>query len=359
MKERYSRVISNIAPERSDRDLFETVIRKAEIKMEKRKLNKKAVVIPVAAALTVAISVGGFAAVNSDYLRSIFGGNESITENIHNSVFEDSDEHIKITVEEYLSDGQCTYLTVHYQALDEEGEQWLSGDFLACEAGEEQLLAVHPEFQKSTEVYYPKSYSINAIEITELSAETDKYFNVFFETTSRFYGTEKADFRYILTDGEQRSTILDISDNVESKWIELKSEKSPSEFYIPKYLVLSDLSFSIHGENTGAYEDNSVPGVMWSFHSLMSHEEDIADAVNDISFVFSDGSEYVPDPYALLGSSVACEENRNTDIDIAGGTFVNRKWDDNGNFIISFDDVAVDDIVGLKFGDVYYELSAE
>lgn len=357
MKERYNKVFSEIAPKRSNEELYQAVMRKAENNMEKKRISRKAVIIPMAAALALTVSaVGVTAALNSEHLRSVFGGNESIVENIHSHVFEDSDEHVKLTVEEYLSDGQCTYLTVHYQALDEEGEQWLAEEQFLDEYSS-VMLSVHPEFKASFEVFYPKNYSVNAMELKEFATDTDKYFNVFFEATSRFYGTEMAEFRYVLTDGGSRSTILDISDNVEAKWFELNAESSPSEFYIPKYLVLSDLSFSIHGENTGAFEDNSIPGVMWSFQSFMTNEEANADAVNHFSFVFADGSEYRPDGYSYLCSSTASEENRYTDIDIASGCFVQRDY--NNGFVMDFEAVDVDNIVGLKFGDVYYELSAE
>ncbi|MBQ4164959.1 MAG: hypothetical protein IJD85_01375 [Oscillospiraceae bacterium] len=358
MTEKYRKAFDKLVPKRSDDELLRAVLGKAD-NMERKKLNKKAIIVPVAAALTLTLgAVGVTAALNTEHLREVFGGNESITENIHNYVFEDSDEHVKITVEEYLSDGQCTYLTVHYQALDEEGRIWLNEEDFE-EVGCIDRLAVHPKFKLSNDVFYAKSYGVQTMELEYLSNDTDKFFSVSFEANSRCYGTEMADFNYFLTDGEQRSTILNISDNVESKWLELKSEKSPSEFYIPKYLVVSDLSYAILGENTGAFKDNSIPGVYWSFTSLMTREEDKTDAVHDISFVFSDGSEYIPTGCSCLSSSTASEENRYTDIDIISGSFVRRKLDGNGNFKISFDDVDVDDIVGLKFGDVYYELSAE
>lgn len=360
MRENYKKAFDKLAPKRSDDELLKAVLGKAENNMEKKKLNKKAIIVPVAAALALTVgTVGAVAAINSEHLRSLFGGNESIVENIHNYVFEDSDEHVKMMVEEYLSDGQCTYLTVHYQALDEQGEKWLfEEDFVKSSNG--FILDVRPIFKESEDMCYATNWGGVFSELSYLNTATDRYFNVGFEAGDRNYGTHKADFVYLLSDGIERETTFDISENIEAKWYELNAEVSPSEFYIPKYLVLSELSFSIHGENTGAFKDSSVPDRnFWSFTSLMTEEEEDADAVHNIRFVFADGSEYRPDGYAYLCSAVANEENRYTDIDIAGGAFVKCEPNDRGNFEISFDAVDVDNIIGLYIGDVYYELSAE
>lgn len=361
MRENYKKAFDKLAPKRSDDELLKAVLGKAENNMEKKRFNKKAIIVPVAAALALTVgTVGAVAALNAEHLKGLFGGNESITENIHSFVFEDSDEHVKMTVEECLSDGQCTYLTVHYQALDEQGEKWLAEEDFKDGSNYFEPLSIHPVFKEVTDVYYPVNYSVGTQELPEYRTETDRYFCAYFEADSRHYGTEQSRFTYVMSDGVSRKIALDISNNMEEKWFELNAEKSPSEFYIPKYLVLSELSFSIHGENTGAYMDSSVPERnYWSFSSLMTDEEEEADAVHDIRFVFADGSEYRPDGYAYLCSAVANEENRYTDIDIAGGAFVKCEANDTGNFDVKFNAVDVDNIVGLYIGDVYYELTAE
>lgn len=359
MRDNYKKAFDKLAPERSDSELLNAVLRKAENNMEKKTINKKAVIVPVAAALALVVgAVGVAAAVNSEHLKGIFGGDESIAENIHNSVFEDSDGHVKLTVDEYLSDGQCTYLTVHYQALDKEGEKWLAGEDFT-DNNYYQQLSIHPIFKEVTDVFYPVSYGVNTQELTEYRTETDRYFCAYFEADSRHYGTEQSRFTYIMSDGVTRETTLDISNNMEEKWFELKAEESPSEFYIPKYLVLSELSFSIYGENTGVYVNNSNPEKgLWRFYSSMTHEQVMADAVHDISFVFADGSEYIPDGYACLCSADAHEYNRYTDINIASGCFTEHKYnDDTPTMVLNNPDI--DRIIGLQIGDVYYELSAE
>ncbi len=359
MRENYKKAFDKLAPKRSDDELLKAVLGKAENNMEKKKFNKKAIIVPVAAALALTVgTVGAVAALNAEHLKGVFGGNESITENIHSFVFEDSDEHVKMTVEEYLSDGQCTYLTVHYQALDEEGEKWLAEEDFTDNNYYEQL-SIHPIFKEVTDVYYPVSYSVGTQELNEYKTETDRYFCAYFEADSRHYGTEQSRFTYIMSDGVTRATALDISNNMEEKWFELNAEESPSEFYIPKYLVLSELSFSIYGENTGAYEDNSIPEKgFWSFSASMTHEQAMADAVHDISFVLDDGSRIKLDSYSSLGSAVAHEYNRYTDINIASGCFTEHKYKDD-SFTMALNSPDIDRIVGLQIGDVYYELSAE
>ncbi len=357
MKERYNRAFNSIAPEKSDEELYKAVLRKAETTMEK-KFNKKAIIIPVAAALTVAVGVGGFAAANdAEFIRNIFGGNESIAAEIHNSVFEDSDEHIRVTVDEYLSDGQCTYLTVHYTALDDEGAEWLAQEDFTEEDGDMRTLSVHPKFREEFGKFYAVSHSLWTNELTELTTETDKYFCAYFEANGRHYGTTQATFRYPMSDGVVREAVLDVGTNVEEKWFELKDTETPSEFYIPKYLILSEMSFSIYGENTGAYVDNSAPERgWWSFTSLMTNEESNADAVNDISFVLDDGSIYELENYSGLNSAVAHEDNRYTDINIASGCFIEHNWND-GEYSMEFNAPDIDRVVGLQIGEAYYDLT--
>ena len=76
MKERYSRFMDNISPEKSDEELFRTVLdradKKEKIKMTEKKILKKAVMIPVAAAVALTLSVAGGAAIYNgvNHLRS-------------------------------------------------------------------------------------------------------------------------------------------------------------------------------------------------------------------------------------------------------------------------------------------------
>ena len=356
MKEHYNRAFNNIAPEKSDEELYKAVLRKAESTTEK-KFNKKVVIIPVAAALTVAIGVGGFAAANNaEFIRNMFGGNESVVAEIQNYVFEDSDEHIRMTVDEYLSDGQCTYLTVHYTALDDEGAEWLAQEDFENEY-HSSTLQVHPKFRNEFGKFYAVNYSCSSNELTEFATETDRYFCVFFRANGRHYGTTQATFEYYMSDGRVRETLLDVGTNIEEKWFELKDTETPSEFYIPKYLILSEMSFSIYGENTGTYVDNSAPERgWWSFTSSMTHEESNDDAVNDISFVLDDGTFYELDDYSSLSSAVAHEENGYTDINIASGCFIEHDLTD-GVFSIEFNAPDIDRIVGLQIGDAYYDLT--
>ena len=76
MRKKYSRFMDNITPERSDEELFKSVLAKAgkkeKIKMTEKKILKKAVMIPVAAAAALALSVAGGAAIYNgvSHLRS-------------------------------------------------------------------------------------------------------------------------------------------------------------------------------------------------------------------------------------------------------------------------------------------------
>ncbi|MBQ4166032.1 MAG: DUF4179 domain-containing protein, partial [Oscillospiraceae bacterium] len=129
MRQEYNKLFDKITSERSDKEFFEEAIRKAENMKHKSKFNKKAVIVPVAAAITIAVGgIGVGAAFGFDYLTNLFADNEALVSEIQSNVFEDSDGHVKITVEQLLSDGRHIHAAVHYEALDKRGEQWLAGE---------------------------------------------------------------------------------------------------------------------------------------------------------------------------------------------------------------------------------------
>ena len=55
-------------------------------------------------------------------------------EDVVKNVYEDNDGHVKMQVTKMLSDGACAYLDICYQALDNEGKQWLSKEKLGIDA---------------------------------------------------------------------------------------------------------------------------------------------------------------------------------------------------------------------------------
>ena len=96
---------------------------------KKRDRTKKAWMkkLSAAAAIIVALVIPG--AIYADDIRDFFMGflnrDAQITEYVKQNVYEDSDGHLKMTVEELLSDQKMVRAVISYEALDDEGIQWL------------------------------------------------------------------------------------------------------------------------------------------------------------------------------------------------------------------------------------------
>lgn len=341
MKEQYGRIFSEIAPKQSDEELYRAVLGKAESKMKKRSFNKKAIIIPVAAALALTMGAVGVASFGGiEYLSGkIFGHNESVVSEIKSSYYEDSDEHIKMTVEEYLTDGQNAYLTVHYTALDSEGKQWLDGKEFT-----------HETMRVKPETIVTMSYG--CFEVEEYRTEADRYFFVHFEASTK--ESEQAEFTYPMLGSEAKTTMFSLEDNVERKMFRLVGEDSPTEYYMPKYFSLSKLSWTIYGENNGVYVRNGG-----SEYATISEEE--SDTLTDLpmSVVMADGSETALEWHTALCSSYPTENNGNTDLIIASGSNVKAQGKAQGGFDYIFEYIDPAEVVGLEIGDCYYELIEE
>ncbi len=92
MKQEYNRLFDKITSDRSDDQLLEGVLRKANNMEKKAKLNKKAILIPVAAALTLSIGRVAVGAANDwDYagiLSSFFAGRAAENNSVLQSDFD-------------------------------------------------------------------------------------------------------------------------------------------------------------------------------------------------------------------------------------------------------------------------------
>lgn len=347
MKEQYNRIFNRINPEKSNEELFQAVLGKAEKKTMTKKFSfKRAVIIPLAAVLGLsATAVTAGAVYNGiQYLqKSEIAKNQEIAEKIQSNIYEDSSENVKMTVEEYISDGLVIYATVHYEALNDKGKEWLN----SYEKIEHSLLSIVP---KISDWGHAESHSYGNFEIEEFRTETDRYFRIELEIASRDYGGEKVKFNYIL-DNAVRTVELDTECNVDVKWYELKSDENATDLFTPKYLVLSDISCTVYGMNHKVYAE-SRDGRGWSQWSLLPEDFD-HDEFLDITFINSDGSTYKPMGGFMLGAGTPMEENRYTDLKIISGAYHFFDWEEqkHGQESINSEDVA-----GISICGVTYEL---
>ena len=353
MKERYSRFMDNITPERSDEELFRAVLRKADkkekIKMTEKKILKKAVMIPVAAAVALTLSVAGGAVIYSgaNHLRSSeIAQSPQVAESIQTEVFSDSTEHIKMTVEEYVSDGISAYATVKYEALDDTGKSWL-----AAKKFDHDLLCLVPCTIEYGSAFGGVSHSFGNFEIEEIRTETERYFYVEMICSADDYDGGIA-LRYTTGTGGGLSETPMEKQTVEMKRYTLSGDEQASKYFTPTHLKISDLSFIIYGINQGTYVKVERPGY-YGIHSAIPEEEhtEVFESLNP-TLIMADGERIELEASWGLGSCDPSEKNFYNDLLICGSNYMRVDIEQNKWINYSMD---IGEIEGIEINGVYFE----
>ncbi len=353
MKERYSRFMENITPERSDEELFNAVLTKADkkekIKMAEKKSLKKAIIIPVAAATAIVFSIAGGAAIynGSAHLRnSEIAQSPKVAESIQTGVFSDSTDHIRMTVEEYVSDGISAYATVKYEALDDYGKKWLS-----VSKFEHTDLCLVPCTLEYGSDFGGVSHSYGNFETEELRTETERYFYVEMICSADDYDGGIA-LKYTMGIGGGLFETPMEKQTVEMKSYALSGDEQASEYFTPTHLKISDLSFAIYGINLGTYVKVERPGY-YGIHSTIPEEEqaEVFESLNP-TLIMADGERIELKAGGGLGSQDPAEENFYSDLLICSGNYMRVDYEQNKWINYSMD---IGEIAGIEMNGVYFE----
>lgn len=188
-------------------------------------------------------------------------------------------------------------------------------------------------------------------ELIEYRTETDRYFRLETEAGTRTYGGIQVTLNYILG-AEQKSVDLDTECSVDVYRYELKTEEAPTDLFTPKYLEISDLSFSILGMNHKVYvHEVRENGNSW--HSLLPVDMDRADFLGT-TLIMNDGSRiFLGQGKWALGSQYPLEENYFTDIAVCSGTYnlfdeETQKW--------SYKSIEAENVEAIELCGAVYEL---
>lgn len=320
-----------------------------KIQSSRRISVKRIAAVATAAACIAIIATPMLSSGVESYLSKYHSDAQNIIEKVETGIFEDSDGHVRITVEEMLSDVQSVYMIVSYEALDETGREWLANkDF-------KQTI-----YDPQTDTTFRAGMSIQPIdaqscsygnnEIKEKQTPTQRWFYVAYEGSLGVETSSVDLFGYYMTDGT-RTTHIDTTGNVETYTYELSSEESPSERFIPKYLTVSDISFSIFGENISIYEEYAENDV-YGIRRLISIEE--ADEIMESTyFIMEDGEKILAACVTMGGDITPDASNNYSDTLILSGHHHNFNKEEH-----NYEYRAVDSkkIIGLEIKGVYYKL---
>ncbi len=258
MKQEYNKLFEKITPLMSNEELLCRMLRKAENMEQKRKIKLKkpaTVICAVLAALSLSIVSGAAIYTGISYLeKTEIVSNETIAEKINTYVYEDSRKNMRMTVEEFLTDGRVAHLLLHYEALTDEGIEWFDKGMniygkMATSGGHDKYLINGP-----AGLYE---------DLKKYRTEKDRYFFISqFDCVERgkdIYDEITLVYPMITDSGATRnySAFIPLNNrhNVEITNYRLIGD-SGSELYQPKYLSISDLSVFIYGDGYGLTEEH-------------------------------------------------------------------------------------------------------
>ncbi|MBQ6796602.1 MAG: hypothetical protein IJP10_01175, partial [Clostridia bacterium] len=125
-------------------------------------------------------------------------------------------------------------------------------------------------------------------ELEEYRTDTKRRFVLFMELSNDHWGT-RAQINYSMTGNIPKSTVIDVSTNIEKLVFDLDSPRETDRLYRPTLVKLSPLSITVCGENLGAlYYVESPDGSSAEIGLL---REDVT--VESMRLIFDDGSEIV------------------------------------------------------------------
>ena len=235
---------------------------------KKAKLIRKPIPIMItAAALSVVLCA---TPVVAEGIRSLlvvkYPDTAIIQENIQKSVYESSDGHIKMTVDELLSDEMTVLMTVSYEALDENGREWLESHNFNADIDNIYRIThsdmygfgIVPDMDGNT-IIHGVNFSYGTEELIDYRTENKRCFLLYYEASSRDYDSAEGKFVYPMTNGAE-TFFIDTKGNVQVETIALESEEVPSAYFTPTHIELSKLSFVIYAMQHGVYETTDEPG---------------------------------------------------------------------------------------------------
>ena len=226
----------------------------------------------------------------AQYVKNAFhgfwGNKQEVSSSVRTGIFEDEDEHVKVSVEEVLSDEMYVSAVVKYQAKDKEGKEWLRKDGMIVGVKTfERSLGIMPKKPIS-------GFGGGAEELEEYRTDSVRYFILGFEAAWGSESMKKCVMRYSLTE-HVKETELDTSNtNIPVYEYALKAEgqKKLSPFYEPKVLRMTKMTMAVYGKDTGMYEkEGCMDALSDEYLAVQEKKEEL----KSIQLIKKDGS-YVP-----------------------------------------------------------------
>lgn len=291
----------------------------------------------------------------SGFVKEFFYAEADIRQDIVPNVYEDEGEygHVRMKIQEMLSDGACAYCTICYEALDAEGEQWLKEQ-------EFNMENVRFPYRGFEDVDIER---VMLQEQEELATEKTRYFALFFSNESGKFSLKDRSIQMVYPMYKSQGVgWIKIISNLDTVSYRLVGEVSPSKYYEPKYLIASKVSYAIFGEDHGLYEYWTDEEGMTNFgySKGFAEEKGIEDnggiAYFDglpLSFTMKDGSQL--DMGFAQPNFTEAKGISGADLKISVGWFNVDSW--HWEKSMPIDDP--NELTGIEIDGVHYDLVKE
>lgn len=369
----YRKMQKEILPGKETQDWMWEEIERIAAKGEKKQ--NKWVGLKMAASIAAAVIVfvalipqTSWADQITGLVKEFFYANANIKQDIVPNVYEDEGKygHVRMKIQEMISDGACTYGTICYEALDAEGEQWLKEQEFDVNSIRFTSNAADDDYNSSITVVADDGNKTviggwNLHEQKELAAEKARYFAFSFENDSGSFPLKNETMTMFYpmyrSQGIGKVKVCSALDTVSYR---LVGDKSPSEYYEPEYLVVSKLSYALFGKDYGTHKYWFEEG-MWC---LGYSEGFLAEKGDNEDFVYRDG---IPMAFKMKDGSTLemgyawsqLYEAENTvsgsDFLISAGHF--NVDSENWERIMPIDDP--NELTGIEIDGVHYDLVKE
>lgn len=349
MKQTYKKMQESLLPSKEKQEeLWEAIQKKANEKEQKHRIHFSVKFAGGIAAAIIACAFclpqTGIAASMTRFFMTSFSKNAEIELDIQHNIYEVTDGHVKMQIQDMLTDGACVYLAICYEALDEEGKIWLSlQDF---EGAQSIKFEITQDYIKQT-----TGWSEGLREQKSLATDDKRYITYEFEDFSgNFILTDMTQILLFPMCQNQGRAEIKLSCNLETVSYRLVGDKSPSDWYIPKYLSASKLSYTIWGSSQNKDE----------YIRYISTWEPIPDPPT-IIFTTKDGREVCGSTLSgdMLPEYLAIDV---LDYIVSGGHFENENSTaTQGPDGLQFNNITInpDELIGLTIDGVYYDLVQE
>ena len=331
MKE-FNEAMDKICPSDEQKSrMFDNALSMAEASSTsvKKRPKMKVIAVSLIAAAAMVGTTTAFADEIKTAFYNFFKDDSTISEQIIENIYEDTDGHVDFSVSRIVSDKMNTYAIVKYNALDETGKKWLDkrfASFYIVGKAEDILnrgLYIEPDNYEDHYVNF--SFGLNDEEITDSDEDNSRVFKLSCNSNDVVFDSDYVKVRYVMSSGEERYARLNVSESVELIDIKLDSSIAADRLYTPTGVKLSPLGIMVYGKDKGWFSSN---------HEIEEHVD-----IGAFKVVTKDGSVIKCTNY--ISMSDVSEKEKGYDIQIIS-TFFKEPVD-------------VDNIAGIWLDGVYFE----